>query len=41
MTDQLTDQMENVNLDEDNRLKFNDLPSEIKERIFKEAFDGL
>ena len=41
MTDQLTDQMENVNLDEDNRVKFDDLPSEIKERIFKESFDGL
>ncbi len=41
MTEQLADQMENVNLDEDNRVKFDNLPSELKARIFEETFGGL
>jgi len=41
MTEQLTQQMENVKLDEGKRMKFDDLPSDIKERIYHESFDGL
>jgi hypothetical protein len=41
MTDQLTEEMDNLNLDEDNRAKFDNLPTAIKEKIYNQAFGTL
>ena len=41
MADQLTEEMDNLNLDEQNRAKFDNLPTRIKERIYNESFGML